>query len=105
MTSEEAVDKQRVLDQLQRVYGDRFEVLNGPRPGQVNLFLIRHGLWSLVYTFIPKDFQDGTSSDMVADACRLIDSALNSRNPEFSQKLTTLYLKAKARIDARPNTM
>ncbi len=88
---------------LEKTFGDKFELAGGTRPNQVYLFLVRRGLWSLVYTFIPKDFKGASEGDvdMMTNACMLLYLALNKGDPEFLGKLTKLYLRAKDRIDSK----
>lgn len=46
------------VDFLSSKYGERFEFVWGVRHGQIHLFVVKNGLWSLAWTFVPKHFEE-----------------------------------------------
>ncbi|MEM0121051.1 MAG: hypothetical protein QW514_05335 [Thermoprotei archaeon] len=53
-------------------YHERFEFVRGVRVGQIHLFLVKGGLWSLAWTFIPKHFEEFGLNVGIDEAARLV---------------------------------
>ena len=66
--------KEPALRLLRERYLETFAITSS-REKRIHLFLIRYGLWSLVRTFVPKDF--GSQEIEIGDVLALLENALN----------------------------
>ena len=84
------------LKMLNGRYHETFALTMRPRVKQVHLFLIKVGLWSLVWTFTPSDV---TSETIDLDkVLQLIEECEKPENQNFLQKLDLSVARAKDRI-------
>jgi hypothetical protein len=96
--------KEPAIRMLRDRYSESFALTQGQREGQVHLFLIKLGMWALVWTFTPKDFlsERALSSDEkkfgMKEVLKLIESAMNGTNSVFEQKLDDSVSKALERM-------
>lgn len=88
------------LEFLASRYHERFEFVRGVRPGQVHLFLVKNGLWSLAWTFIPKHFEDEGLGVGVEQAARLVLEWLGEGS-EMGVRLDSSIRAAIARVERR----
>jgi len=73
--------KEPALRLLRERYSETFAITSS-REKQIHLFLIKYSLWSLVRTFVPKDFKSDKIE--INDVLSLIESALNGSEIEGS---------------------
>ncbi len=66
--------KEPALRLLRERYSETFAITSSQEK-QIHLFLIKYGLWSLVRTFVPKDFN--SEKIEISDVLSLIENALN----------------------------
>ena len=69
---------------LHERYSESFAITRN-KENQVHLFLIKVGLWSLVWTFTSKDF--GSDKIEVSNVLDRIESTMKNEDPEFLAKL------------------
>jgi hypothetical protein len=86
--------KEPALKLLHERYSESF-ALTRVNEKQVHLFLVKVGLWSLVWTFVPRDV--GTDNIQIDQALLFIENAMKKENP-FVAKLDSSVAKAKERI-------
>ena len=78
-------------------YNETFALTFG-NEGRVHLFLIKVGLWSLVYTFV---FKNAVKPEQISMALEHITTALNGRDKELAGKLDKAVFEARKRIEVR----
>jgi hypothetical protein len=86
---------------LQSRYNERFEFVKGVRSTQIHLFLVKGGLWSLAWTFIPKHFEEAGLSISVDGAARLVLIWLGGDNPDAWRRLDTSIRSAIKRVEEK----
>jgi hypothetical protein len=79
---------------LHERYSESFAITH--KENQVHLFLIKVRLWSLVWTFTPRDF--ASEKIKVSDVLDWIESGMKNENPEFLAKIDAAVVWAKERI-------
>ena len=84
---------------LKERYSESFAVTQRNEK-QIHLFLVKIGMWSLVWTFTPRDLnkEDEIGID---DVLHHMEHTLTGQNPEFLAKLDASVQKAKDRIMVR----
>jgi len=87
--------KEPALNLLRERYSDTF-ALTRHNDKQVHLFLIKVGLWSLVWTFTPRDF--GSDAVEIWQVLDRVENTLKNGDPEFLAKLDAAVAKANERI-------
>ena len=92
--------KEPALRLLREKYSESFAVTSG-KENQIHLFLIKHSLWALVRTFVPKDLDDTAKTIRIDDALSLIENALNGSNPKLLESLDASVSKARCRIASK----
>ena len=100
--------KEPAIRMLKERYSESFAVTQGARKGQVHLFLIKLGMWALVWTFTAKDVSAKSSSSVevkfdIQDALKAIESGLSGGNVDYQQKLDHAVSKALQRIRSKIN--
>jgi len=88
--------KEPALRLLKERYSETFAVTQA-NERQIHLFLVKIGMWSLVWTFTPRDVnkEDEIGID---DTLQRIERTLKGGDPEFLARLDASVLKAKDRI-------
>jgi hypothetical protein len=99
-------EKEPAIRLLKERYHESFAITRGAREGQVHLFLIKLGMWALVWTFTMKDANRSSREQKsgkfgIQDALKIIESAVNGKNVDFLQKLDLAISKALERIRSR----
>lgn len=92
--------KEPAIRLLHERYSESFAITIGTG-GRIHLFLIKLGLWSLVWTFTPRDFGGETQKATIYDALKLIEDALSDRNHELLSSLNGAVSEAQLRIKAK----
>ncbi len=87
--------KEPALNLLREKYSDTF-ALTRNNDRQVHLFMIKVGLWSLVWTFTPRDF--GSDTVEIGQVLDRIEKTLKNGDSEFLAKLDAAVAKANERI-------
>jgi hypothetical protein len=104
--------KEPAIRMLKERYSESFAIAQGAREGQVHLFLIKLGMWALVWTFTAKDIGAKSSSSekekfAIQDALNAIESALSGTNSQILQKLdngvSRALLRMRFKIDEMRN--
>ncbi|MDG6906158.1 MAG: hypothetical protein JRN20_10280 [Nitrososphaerota archaeon] len=85
---------------LHERYHETFAITHN-RQDQVHLFLIKVGLWSLVWTFTPRDF--GSDKIEISDVLERLEVIMKSDNREFLSKLDAAVSGASERIKKKIN--
>jgi hypothetical protein len=88
--------KEPGLRLLHERYGDTFAVTKGTH-SRVHLFMIKVGLWALVYTFTPKDLGGGERRMEITDVLNLLEQSM-SNGSSLGQKIDESVKRAKDRI-------
>ncbi len=91
--------KEPAIKLLKERYSESFALTKG-KENQVHLFLIKVGLWSLVYTFTPRDVSSETI-DIPSVLSFLENSIITSS--EFVSKLDSAVAKSSERIRQKVN--
>ena len=89
--------KEPAIRFLKERYDETFALTYGSE-GRIHLFLIKVGLWSLVYTFV---FKNVAKSEQIPMALDRISIALDGRDKEFATKLDKAVFEAKKRIEEK----
>lgn len=79
---------------LRERYSESFALTKG-KDNQIHLFLIRVGLWSLVYTFTPRDLFSDTIG--IPSVLSFLEETFSSDSP-FVLKLDSAVSNARERI-------
>ena len=98
--------KEPAIRMLKERYSESFAITQGAREGQVHLFLIKLGMWALVWTFTAKDVSTESRPSVevkfdIQDALKAIESALSGGNLDFQQKLDHAVSNALQRIRSK----
>ena len=93
--------KEPAIRLLKERYSESFAFTKGTDK-RIHVFLIRIGLWALVYTFTPKDISR-SNLDM-ADALTLVEDSLVGRNDLFKERLDTAIRNATSRLQQMTDT-
>jgi hypothetical protein len=103
--------KEPAIRMMKERYAESFAITRGSRQGQVHLFLIKHGMWALVWTFTSNDVNPGESISLgkekfeVQDALRIIESAMRGERLNIQQKLDLAVSSAQERIRSKLDDM
>lgn len=91
-------DKEPAIHGLRKRYSESFAITKG-NGKRIHLFLIKFGMWSLVWTFTPRDFglTDGTAT--IEQTLELLENAVTERNAAFLSRLDSAIAKSKSRIE------
>lgn len=92
--------KEPAIQGLKERYSESFAFTKGSGM-RVHLFLIKFGLWSLVWTFTPRDLGTSFSEMSVDDTLGLLENSLEGHDNVFLSKLDSAVLKAKTRIQLK----
>jgi hypothetical protein len=88
---------------LRARYSETFAISRGTQ-SRVHLFLVKVGLWSLVWTFSSRDVQTVEKRMETEDVLRLIEKSLSGENAMFLEKLDASVARATKRIEDRVKT-
>jgi hypothetical protein len=94
--------KEPAVKMLRQRYSESFAFTEGSRQGQVHLFLIKFGMWALVWTFSPKD--RGSRSDskfLIGDALQIVESIMKGENISLQERLDKAVSQAQQRIQSK----
>ena len=91
--------KEPAIRLLNEKYSESFAVTSGARKNQVHLFLIKLGMWALVWTFTSSDLPvDSTHGIPTSQVLQLIESALTGKDPKMKEKLDRAVSLALLRV-------
>lgn len=93
--------KEPAIRLLRERYGESFAFTPGTN-GRVHLFLIKIGLWSLVWTFVSRD-SIVSKAEQIKSAMAAVSEALFGKieSQKFLQDLDSAVSKSKARIEEK----
>jgi hypothetical protein len=96
--------KEPSIRMLKERFSETFAITRGKNGNQIHLFIIKAGMWALVWTFTPREFSD--SGDISAEfglgpVLVLIEDALSGRNERMLQKIDRAVHNALERISAK----
>ena len=86
--------KEPAICLLKQNYSESFAFTKGE--SRVHLFMIKVGLWALVWTFTKKDF--GLNEVSMKNALTIVEDSLSGRNSSFKEMLDKAVLKAQLRL-------
>jgi hypothetical protein len=92
--------KEPALKLLRDLYGETFAITKGSAT-RVHLFLVKFGLWSLVWTFTPRDLEIESHSLEIDQVLTHVEKSLNGANPVFKVNIDKAVQKSKMRIEMR----
>lgn len=101
--------KEPAIRMLKERYSESFALTVGPQKKQIHLFLIKLGLWSLVWTFASKNnnttlVSDGKEATFgIDEALLIIESAMKGENQEMQRKLDDSVSRALERMKSKLN--
>jgi hypothetical protein len=98
MEEERGEEEQKTISDLEGEYSENFVLTKGVKPHQAHLFLVKFGLWSLVYTFTTSDFEKGNEKELISQSLKIIEDALTGRNPKLKARLDFAVSRAKDRV-------
>ena len=87
--------KEPAIRLLFQTYSESFAFTKGS-DDRVHLFMIKLGLWVLVWTFSSKDFDERSST--IATALTLVEKCLTGQNDGFKQRLDKAVVRAQSRL-------
>ena len=87
--------KEAAIRLLRENYSESFAFTKGTDK-RIHLFIIRIGLWALVYTFTPKDFNRNDLT--MPDALRLVEDSLSGKDDSFKETLDNSVRNAQSRL-------
>ena len=93
-------DKEPAIQKLRKRYSESFAITKGSGH-RIHLFLIKLGLWSVVWTFTPRDLGENLERITVEQTLKLIDDEMNAQNSLFVSKLDASVSKALNRIEKK----
>jgi hypothetical protein len=86
------------LKLLHERYSETFAITHN-NENQVHLFLIKVGLWSLVWTFTPRDF--ASEKIEIPQVLDMIEETLEGGNSDFQKSLDAAVVRANDRMRRR----
>jgi len=92
--------KEPAIRLLAERYSEIFALTPGIDRKNTHLFLIRVGLWALVWTFLPRENNDPNKSQIRA-ALDDLEKALQGNKAELLGRLDSAVAKAKKRIETK----
>jgi hypothetical protein len=96
--------KEPAIRMLKERYSETFALTRGSNGNQIHLFIIKTGMWALVWTFTPRDVSDSSykSKEFGLDAALfLIEDAMTGRNMVMQEKIDRSVRNACDRIKAK----
>jgi len=84
---------------LRERYSETFAITFTREKKQIHLFLVKHSLWALVRTFVPKDVSSDEIS--VPEVLVLLENALNGSDSPLVSKLDSSVEKARSRLSSK----
>lgn len=97
-------NKEPAIRGLRQRYSESFAITKG-NGQRIHLFLIKFGMWSLVWTFVPRDFAQFNEIATVEQALKLIEDAVGGGNSLFLSKLDRAVTNAKNRIEKKAENL
>lgn len=98
--------KEPALRMLKERYSESFALTQGIKQSQIHLFMIKTGMWALVWTFTPKDSPE-PSIDRgkfgLDEALHVIEEAMLGKNKGMLEKLDRGVSNALERIRVKTN--
>ena len=93
--------KEPALRMLRERYSETFAITFSREKKQIHLFIIKHNMWALVRTFVPKDIP--SENIQISDVLTLLENALNG-SVDHKSLLSSLDFsvnRAQSRIAAK----
>jgi hypothetical protein len=90
--------KEPAIRLLKERYSESFAVTFDREKGQGHLFLVKLGLWSLVFTFTKRDFVASSQKFEISEVLQIIEDALTGKNELIQKKLDDSVKKSLERI-------
>ena len=91
-------DKEPAIHGLRKRYSESFAITKG-NGQRIHLFLIKFGMWSLVWTFTPRDFGLASATATVEQTLELLDDTMIGKNSAFLSRLDRAVANSKRRIE------
>lgn len=98
--------KEPAIRLLKERYSESFAVVPGLNKTQIHLFLVKLGMWSLVWTFTPRDIGKEEETNPVpafgiSQVLAMIEEAMKGKDPALLEKVNKSVDAAIARIRSR----
>ena len=95
--------KEPAIRKLNERYSNSFAIAPGKINSQVHLFLVKVGMWALVYTFTPRDTNESLSEERlrIDSVLRLIEDAMDGRDKNLLERLDKSVSRALSRISVK----
>ncbi len=96
--------KEPSIRMLKERYSETFAITRGKDGNQFHLFIIKAGMWALVWTFTPRDISNssnGSNTFGLGPVLFLIEDALSGRNERMLDKIDRAVRNALKRIKAK----
>jgi hypothetical protein len=97
--------KEPAIRMLKERYSESFALTQGHRNAQVHLFLIKLGMWALVWTFTPRDLEkrldEKEKNFGIAETLPIIEAAISGKDPAMQEKLDKAISRSLERIESK----
>ena len=90
--------KEPAIRMLRERYSESFAIIKGAER-QVHLFMVKVGLWSLVWTFTPRYLNLVSKTMEISDVLEFLEISLRGGTTDFTKKLDTSVARARERIE------
>lgn len=90
--------KEPALKMLRERYSESFAITKGAER-RVHLFMVKIGLWSLIWTFTPRDLNSGAKTLEIDEVLEFLEISLRRGTSDFTRKLDLSVAKARERIE------
>ena len=96
-------EKEPAIRMLRQRYSESFALTQGSMQGQVHLFLIKLGMWALVWTFTGRDTGSVSETEKfgIEDALQIIESTFKGESDSLQKKLDKAVSQALERIQSK----
>ena len=92
--------KEPALRMLKERYSESFAITKGAER-RVHLFVVKIGLWALIWTFTPRDLDSVSKTLEIGEVLEFLEISLRRGNTDFAKRLDTSVAKARERIEKR----
>lgn len=92
--------KEPALRMLRERYSESFAITKGAER-RVHLFMVKVGLWSLIWTFTPRDLDSVSKKLEIDEVLDFLEISLRHGNTDFAKRLDSSVAKARERIERK----
>ncbi|MCL5067600.1 MAG: hypothetical protein M1368_04525 [Thaumarchaeota archaeon] len=90
--------KEPAIRMLRERYAETFALTVGRRQAQIHLFLVKLGMWALVFTFAPQNYKGSSSGFGISQVLEIIELAMSGKDNALKSILDSSVESALARL-------